>query len=68
LEIGGRIPIDIDKDVDEFGNIIKEAGLNLPKNIPINNSMPDDMPSKGDFDDSFINGYFGKTYRNISAA
>ena len=40
-EIGGQIPIDIEKDVDEFGNIIKKAGLSLPTNIPVNISMPD---------------------------
>lgn len=31
LEIGGQLPIDIDKDVDEFGNIIKKPGLDASK-------------------------------------
>jgi len=50
-EVGGQIPIDIDKEVDEFGNIIKKAGLNLPTNIPFDISVPDDVLSKVNYND-----------------
>jgi hypothetical protein len=37
-EIGGQIPIDIDKDVDDYGNINRKAvGLNIPSDMKMPN-------------------------------
>jgi hypothetical protein len=60
LEIGSRIAIDIDNDVDEFGNIIKRPGAQIPNvpnmpnipnipmpNIPTNFQMPDNISIQG---------------------
>ena len=41
-EIGGRIPIDIEKDVDDYGNIIRKSGIQMP-NVPTNFRVPSDI-------------------------
>jgi len=38
-EIGGQIPLDIDKDVDDYGNIIKKSGMQIPS-IPTDFRVP----------------------------
>jgi len=41
-EIGGQIPIDIDKEVDDFGNILKKTGFGgLSKDLPFDVSISD---------------------------
>ena len=41
-EIGGLIPLDIDKDVDDYGNITRKFGMQLPPmpTIPTDFSIP----------------------------